>query len=283
MQKFILQHIMTAIGCILMGVAVNAFYIPHQLLSGGIGGIAIMLYYLMKLPMSLVTIVINIPLFFLAYRYMDRSYPVRALFGMLIYSFSLDFFSFLAPLAPIHDTLFSCIVGGTLNGIGAAFLYRVGSSSGGTDIIGAIFNKYYSVGISTPGFIINILLMSIAAFFFGLEPALYTLLASFISFKIANTFTDGFNYKKNIIIISNNSVEIANEIIKIVGRGVTFLSGEGAYTHQPRKVILIVAKLTQLAQIKTIVSAIDPDAFMIIHDVTDVMGKGFTTNPAIKK
>ena len=283
MQKFILQHIMTAIGCILMGVAVNAFYIPHQLLSGGIGGIAIMLYYLMKLPMSLVTIVINIPLFFLAYRYMDRSYPIRALFGMLIYSFSLDFFSFLAPLAPIHDTLFSCIVGGTLNGIGAAFLYRVGSSSGGTDIIGAIFNKYYSVGISTPGFIINILLMSIAAFFFGLEPALYTLLASFISFKIANTFTDGFNYKKNIIIISNNSAEIASEIIKIVGRGVTFLSGEGAYTHQPRKVILIVAKLTQLAQIKTIVSAIDPDAFMIIHDVTDVMGKGFTTNPDIKK
>lgn len=283
MRKFILQHIMTAIGCVLMGVAVNAFYIPHQLLSGGIGGIAIMLYYLMQFPMSVVTIIINIPLFFLAYRYMDHSYPVRALFGMLIYSFSLDFFSFLVPLAPIHDTLFSCIVGGTLNGIGAAFLYRVGSSSGGTDIVGAIFNKYYSVGISTPGFIINILLMTIAAFFFGLEPALYTLLASFISFKIANSFTDGFDYKKNIIIISNNSVEIANEIIKIVGRGVTFLSGEGAYTHQPRKVLLIVAKLTQLAQIRTIVSSIDPDAFMIIHDVTDVMGKGFTTNPSIKK
>lgn len=273
---------MTALGCILMGIAVNAFYIPHQLLSGGISGIAVMLYYLFGLPMGVITILINIPLFFLAYRYMDRTYPIRALFGMLAFSFSLDFFSFLIPLAPIHDTLFSCIVGGTLTGIGAAFLYRVGSSSGGTDIVGAIFNKYYSTAISTPGFIINILLMSIAAFLFGLEPALYTLLASFVSFKVANTFTDGFDYKKNIIIISNEAPAIAQEIIKIVGRGVTFLHGEGAFTHQPREVLLVVAKLTQLAQIKGIVSNIDPHAFMIIHDVTDVMGKGFTNTPAIE-
>ena len=172
MRKHLIYNLMTAIGCILMGISVNAFYIPHQLLSGGISGIAVMLYYLFDLPMGIITILINIPLFFLAYRYMDRTYPIRALFGMLAFSFSLDFFSFLIPLAPIHDTLFSCIVGGTLTGIGAAFLYRVGSSSGGTDIIGAIFNKYYSTAISTPGFIINILLMAIAAFLFGLEPAL---------------------------------------------------------------------------------------------------------------
>lgn len=282
MRKYFIQHLMTALGCALMGIAVNSFFIPHQLLSGGISGIAVMLYYLYNLPMGIVTILINIPLFFLAYRYMDRSYPLRTIFGMLAYSFSLDFFSFLVPLAPVKDILLSCIVGGTLTGIGAAFLYRVGSSSGGTDIIGAIFNKYYSVAISTPGFIINIVLMGIAALLFGLEPALYTLLASFITFKVANTFTDGFDYKKNIIIISNQSPAIASEIIKIVGRGVTFLHGEGAFTHQPREVLLVVAKLTQLAQIKSIVADIDPNAFMVIHDVTDVMGKGFTNIPTTK-
>ena len=282
MQKYLIQHLMTALGCALMGIAVNSFYIPHQLLSGGISGIAVMLYYLYNLPMGIVTILINIPLFFLAYRYMDRSYPLRTIFGMLAYSLSLDFFSFLVPLAPVKDILLSCIVGGTLTGIGAAFLYRVGSSSGGTDIIGAIFNKYYSIAISTPGFIINIVLMGIAALLFGLEPALYTLLASFITFKVANTFTDGFDYKKNIIIISNQSPAIASEIIKIVGRGVTFLHGEGAFTHQPREILLVVAKLTQLAQIKSIVADLDPNAFMVIHDVTDVMGKGFTNIPAAK-
>ena len=100
---------------------------------------------------------------------------------------------------------------------------------------------------------------------------------------ISNCQKIRFDYKKNIIIISNQSPAIAQEIIKIVGRGVTFLHGEGAFTHQPREVLLVVAKLTQLAQIKRIVSNIDPTAFMVIHDVTDVMGKGFTNIPALKK
>ena len=125
--------------------------------------------------------------------------------------------------------------------------------------------------------------MGAAAALFGLEPALYTLLASFIGFKVANTFTDGFDYKKNIIIISKSSQDIADEIIKVVGRGVTFLHGEGAYTRQPREILLVVAKMTQMAQIKAIVSTIDPNAFMIIHDVADVMGRGFTSTSDIKK
>lgn len=283
MRRYLVQHLMTAAGCVLMGVAVNAFFIPHKLLSGGISGIAIMLYYLFDLPIGFVMLLLNVPLFYLAYRFMEPTYPVTALFGMLAYSFSLDFFSFLAPLSPVRDVLLSCIAGGTLSGIGAAMLYRVGSSSGGTDIIGAICNKYYSTAISTPGFVLNILVMGAAAALFGLEPALYTLLASFIGFKVANTFTDGFDYKKNIIIISKSSQDIADEIIKVVGRGVTFLHGEGAYTRQPREILLVVAKMTQMAQIKAIVSTIDPNAFMIIHDVADVMGRGFTSASDIKK
>lgn len=265
-----------------MGIAVNAIYIPHHLLSGGIIGFAVILYYLFGWSIGLISIILNIPLFILAYYYMDRSYPLTALFGMLAYSFSLDFFSFLIPYNPIQDTLFACIIGGTLSGMGASFIYRVGSSTGGTDIIGAIANKYYSIPITTPGFIINIGLMVFAASLFGLEPALYTLLASFVAFKVANTFTNGFDYKKNILIVSCHSVQISEEIIKIVGRGVTFLHGEGAFTHQPREVLMVVAKLTQLAQIKNIVSEIDPHAFMIIHDVTDVMGKGFSNIPTEK-
>lgn len=194
-----------------------------------------MLYYQLGFPMGLMTILINIPLFFLAYHYMDHSYPLKAVFGMLAYSFSLDFFSFLVPLAPVKDTLLSCIVGGTLNGIGAAFLYRVGSSSGGADIIGAIFNKYYSIAISTPGFIINIVLMSIAAFSFWTRTSPVYFAGFLHRFSKWPTLLLMASTTKNIIIISNQSPAIAQEIIKIVGRGVTFLHGEGAFTHQPRK------------------------------------------------
>lgn len=276
MKKIIWQYLMTALGCILLGIAINAFYVPNHLLSGGIGGVSVILYYLFGWSMGLTSLIINLPLFVLAYRYMDKTYFCNAAFGVAIFSFSLDFFKFLSTMGLVHDTLLCCIAGGVLSGIGGSCLYRVGGSSGGTDIIGAIVNKYYSISISTIGFLINIVLMVFAAFLFGLEPALYTLFAFFVTFKTANAFTDGFDYKKNFLIISDHYQEIADEIIQVVGRGVTYLDGEGAYTHANRHVIFVVAKLTQVAQIRAIIRRIDPAAFVIIHDVADVFGRGFT-------
>ena len=179
--------------------------------------------------------------------------------------------------------MLACIAGGVIYGIGAAMMYRVGGSSGGTDIIGAIINKHYSISIGTTGFMFNIILMFIGVFYFGLEAVLYTLLAFFVMFKTCNAFTDGFDYKKNIIIISEHYEEIGNGIIEVIGRGVTYLYAEGAYTHQQRKVLLVVAKLTQVAKIKQIVRDIDPGCFMIIQDANDVFGKGFTSKPSAHK
>ena len=277
MKKYLFQYAMITIGCLLLGVSINAFYVPNHLLSGGVGGISVILYYLFQLPMGVTSIIINIPLFAFAYRYMDKDYLLSSLYGMIIFSLSLDIFRCLSTMNIVHDTLLSCIAGGVLCGIGSSLLYRVNGSSGGTDIIGAIVNKYYSINISTIGFVINIALMVICAFLFGIEPALYTLTAFFVSFKTANTFTDGFDYKKNFIIISEHPEAISDEIIKVIGRGVTYLYAERAYTHQQRKVIFVVAKLTQVAQIRAIVRDVAPKAFVIIHDATDVFGKGFTT------
>ena len=130
---------------------------------------------------------------------------------------------------------------------------------------------------------ILVILMFIGVFYFGLEAVLYTLLAFFVMFKTCNAFTDGFDYKKNIIIISEHYEEIGNGIIEVIGRGVTYLYAEGAYTHQQRKVLLVVAKLTQVAKIKQIVRDIDPGCFMIIQDANDVFGKGFTSKPSAHK
>lgn len=265
----------TTLGCIIMGIAYNTFYIPFHLLSGGVSGVSMLLYYMFGISLALTTIVINIPLFILAYKFMDREYIWNALYGMLVFAFALDFFHFLVDIHPVKDILLSCIAGGVLNGIGAAMLYRVGGSSGGTDIIGGIINKYYSISIGTVGFLINIVLMGVMAFIYGLEPALYTLFAFFISFKTANAFTAGFDFKKNFIIISEHHQEIAQAIISVVGRGVTYLHAEGAYTHQDREVIYVVARLTQVAKIRALIREIDPNAFVIIQDVTDVFGKGF--------
>ncbi len=276
LSDILYRYGMVMLGCVIMAVAFNVFYLPNKLLSGGIGGIAAILYYLWDLPIGIVSIILNVPLFVLAYKYMDREYIIGAVYGMLAYSFTIDYFNFLSELQPVHDTLLSCIAGGVFYGIGAACMYRVGGSGGGTDIIGAIIQKHYSINISTTGFMFNIVLLFAASFLFGIEPALYTLLTFFVMTKTCNAFTIGFDFKKNIIIISDKSEEIAEGIIKIVGRGVTYLHGEGAFTHREREVLFVVAKLTQTANIRSIVRDIDPKAFMIIHDVNDVFGRGFT-------
>ena len=270
------RYLMVAIGCVIMGIAFNTFYLPNNLLSGGISGIALISYYLFGLPVGIMSVILNIPLFILAYKFMDKEYIVGALFGMLTFSFCIDFFHFLSETVLVQDKMLSCIAGGAMYGIGAALMYRVGGSGGGMDIVGAIIQKYYSISINNCNFIFNILLLFVGSFLFGIEPVLYTLLTMFVMNKTCNAFVIGFDFKKNIIIISDNPEPIAEAIIKIVGRGVTYLHGEGAFTHRQRDILFVVAKLTQTAKIRSIVREIDPNAFMIIHDVNDVFGRGFT-------
>lgn len=270
------RYLMVTIGCVIIGIAFNTFYLTNNLLSGGISGVAVIAYYLFGLPVGIVSIILNIPLFILAYKFMNKEYIVGALYGMLAFSFCVDFFHFLSETVIVHDKLLSCIAGGALYGIGAALMYRVGGSGGGMDIVGAIIQKYYSISINNCNFIFNILLLFVGSFLFGIEPVLYTLLTMFVMNKTCNAFVIGFDFKKNIIIISDNPEPIAEAIIKVVGRGVTYLHGEGAFTHRQRDILFVVAKLTQTAKIRSIVRDIDPNAFMIIHDVNDVFGRGFT-------
>lgn len=240
LKKKLYHYAMVTLACAIMGIAMNTFYMPNKMLSGGIGGVAVLAYYVAGLPMGATSLICNVPLFFLAYKYMDREYTIRALYGIIAFSVSLDFFHFLSTYTVVHDKLLACIAGGVLYGIGAACMYRVGGSSGGTDIIGAIIQKNYSISISTTG----------------------------------------FDYKKKVIIISEHHEEIAEAIIKIVGRGVTYISGEGCFTHRHRELVFVVIKLTQLAKVRSIVREIDPSAFMIISDVNDVFGRGFTLKPS---
>ncbi len=279
-KKKLYHYFMVTLGCAIMGVAMNTFYMPNKMLSGGIGGVAVLAYYIAALPMGLTSLVCNIPLFFLAYRYMNREYCVSTLYGIIAFSASLDFFHFLSAYTVVHDKLLACIAGGVLYGIGASFMYRVGGSSGGTDIVGAIIQKHYSIPISTTGFAFNICLLLASVSFFGIEPVLYTLLTFFIMSKSCNAFITGFDYKKKVIIISEHYEDIAEAIIKVVGRGVTYISGEGCFTHQHRELVFVVIKLTQLAKVRSIVREIDPGAFMIISDVNDVFGRGFTLKPS---
>ena len=137
LKKKLYHYAMVTLACAIMGIAMNTFYMPNKMLSGGIGGVAVLAYYVAGLPMGATSLICNVPLFFLAYKYMDREYTISALYGIIAFSVSLDFFHFLSTYTVVHDKLLACIAGGVLYGIGAACMYRVGGSSDG------YYRRYY--------------------------------------------------------------------------------------------------------------------------------------------
>jgi len=275
-KKQIWRYSMVACGSLISGIAINTFLIPHHLFSGGVSGVAMILYFLFDWPIGVQIIVLNIPIFYAAYRLLDRDYVICGIFGMLIFSVATDATRFLSTINLVDDTLLAAIYGGVITGIGSGLIFRVSGSAGGTDTIATIIKKYYSLNVGLVGFSINVFLMLVAAVLFGVKPAMYTLLSFFVGSRVTDTVIEGINRKKTILIISEMNIEIAEAILEEVGRGATFLEGTGAYTGQDKKVLFVVVTLTQIAKIKFIVEKVDPHAFMIVQDAAEVLGHGFS-------
>lgn len=276
MKNKIYHYAIVSLGCVIAAIGINSFYVPHHILSSGLSGIAIIFYYLFKWPIGLQIFIMNIPLFYLAYKHIGKNYVITNIYGTFLFAAAIDMTKFLANMPPIQDALLSAIAGGILAGVGGGLIFRVGGSAGGLDIVCIIINKYYSFNIGHIGFGVNLFIMLASALLFGLDLAVLTLISIFIGAVITNKVIDGFNTKKSIYIISYKSENIAKAIIEEVGRGVTILYGEGAYTGQRKQVVFVVVNLMQVNRIKELAHIADPEAFMIVNDAVEVLGKGFT-------
>ncbi|MCE5287043.1 MAG: YitT family protein [Pelosinus sp.] len=270
------QYVSVAIGCLVSSIAINGFLVPHHLLSGGISGIALIIYYLFKIPVGVQIFAMNIPLLFAAYRLIGKDYAIISIYGTLVFSVLVDATRFLIAQNIIDDPIISAITGGIVAGIGAGFIFKLDGSAGGLDIVAGIIKKYYSFNVGFISFSINCLIMLCAAGLFGLKLAVLTLIAMFVTANLTDKFVEGFSRKKTIFIVSYHADAIAEVIIKEVGRGVTILYGEGAFTHQEKRVIFVVVNLMQIAKIKLLTHSVDPAAFMIVQDAAEVLGRGFT-------
>lgn len=275
-KKMMIRYGLILLGCLISSASINLFLVPHQLFSGGVSGIAIIFYYLFALPIGVQMLIMNIPLLIAAYRTLGKIYTMDVIFGTVLFSISIDAMQFMANFKVVGDPMLAAIYGGVFNGIGYGIIFRANGSSGGLDIVAAIVKKYYSLNMGSVIFAFNCLIMLVAAILFSLELAMFTLISMFLSSALTDKVVAGFNHKKTVIIISNQTADIAEEIIKEVGRGVTFLKGEGAFTHQHKDIIFVVVNLTQIGKIKLITDHIDPMAFMIVLDANEVMGRGFT-------
>lgn len=266
------------IGATVFGVGVQGFIVPHQLLSGGISGLSLIIYYITQGALSLgaINFLLNIPVLYAAWRWLGRWHLGVTLFGTLFMSVIINVLAPLSTLELTHNPIIGGILGGLFSGLGLGIVYRGGGNTGGIDPIALIIRNRFGLQIGSILFGINMMILVAGAIVINIEAAATTLISTYLSAMVTNKVITGFNQRKAMFIISYKPVTICNLIIEKLGRGATILNGEGAYTHQPKQVIMVVVSLLQVARLKAAVEAEDPTAFMVITDAAEVIGTGFS-------
>ena len=278
----------TTIGATVFAVGVQGFIVPHQLLSGGISGLSLIIYYVTQGILSLgsINFLLNIPVLYAALRWLGTRHLGVKQLGTLFMSIVINVLAPLSTLGLTHNPIIGGILGGLFSGLGLGIVYRGGGNTGGIDPIALIIRNRLGLQIGSILFSINMMILVAGAILINIEAAATTLISTYLSAMVTNKVISGFNQRKAMFIISYKPVTICNLIIDKIGRGATILNGEGAYTHQPKQVIMVVVSLLQVARLKAAVEAEDPTAFMVITDAAEVIGTGFSaksTNGAVER
>lgn len=271
-----MRYAQIVLGALLTSLGYNLFLIPAHLLTGGISGIAIVIYYLTGLPVGAQNFVYNLPILYLAYRMFGRHYAFDTIFGTVVLSILLDLTHFVVDWNVCANIVLNSVFGGVLTGIGFGMVFRVNANTGGLDVVGAVVKKYYAIDMGTVVFVLNFLIVAGSAFVCTFEEMLFTFISIYVIAELTNRVAAGLNREKSIVIISGEAEKICTDIMENVHRGVTYLDGRGGLTKEPRGILFAVVSLTQVGRVKTIVRHHDPQAFMIVSDTSEVTGKGFT-------
>lgn len=275
-KYMVLDFFLIFVGCMIASLGVNLFLVNAQLLSGGATGVALILQYLYNIPSGITVFLINIPLFFVSYKMLNKKFTLYSAVGMMSLSISLMITKPLSNLVKVDDILLYCIYGGVLCGLGYGLVFSRNGSTGGTDIITMVLRKKYSnFEIGKLSFGLNCIIVFIGALIFGLPRALYTLISMFAQGIVVDRVINGFNSKKLLLILTEKEEEIIKYVIKDMNRGVTSLVAEGEYTHELKKMLYIAVTSAQMVHLKNKILRIDPKAFITIIDVSEVNGKGF--------
>ncbi len=266
------------LGCIIASLGVNVLLSHAQLLSGGATGLGLLVEYTTNIPAGITLFLINIPLLAVSFKKLSRSFTIYTTIGMLSLSISLMITKPIASAINIDglDLLLYCIYGGVLCGIGYGLVFLRNGSTGGTDVVTMLIRKKHSnFNIGSLGFSLNVIIIIIGAFIFGLPQALYTLISLFIQSIVLDKMLKGFSSKKLLLILTKKEADVINYVIRDLHRGVTSLLAEGEYTHDRKKMLYCIVTARQMVELKNTIYQIDPSAFITIVDISEVRGKGF--------
>ena len=276
--KWFKSYALIAIGTFLISVGYVLFISPNKIVPGGIYGVAIILHHLLGTPIGLTALCFNIPLTLLGIKLLGPKFGAKTVVAFVLTSIYVDTLSYFygsLPLVP-GETLVSCIFGGLLIGIGVAFTFKAKATSGGTDAIAMILQKYTRLPLGQLMMIVDstIVLLGYVAFGDWRIP-LFSWITIFVLGKVVDTAMHGFSYDKTLFIVSDKHEEIRDTIIQDMKRGGTFLHGEGMYHHNSKQIIFTVVSPRELYMLEEYVHRVDPDAFIAVLDAYEILGKGF--------
>ena len=277
-----LRHVKSIL-TIIFGAAIYAFgltyfVVPHHLFEGGATGITLITYYLFNIPISVMNLIINIPLFILAW----KIFGAKTLYSSLLGTISLSIWLAIFDKIPLSfnlegDLVIVALVAGVLLGLGLGIIFNAGGTTGGTDIVARILNKYTNISVGKLLFALDFLiLMLILIIFQDLRLVTYTLLFDFIVSRVIDLIGEGGYAGKGFMIITQKPMEVADKINEDLGRGVTFISGQGYYSQKDLKIIYCIVARNEMIKMKELIHTIDPRAFITITEAHEILGEGFT-------
>lgn len=297
----ILEYLLITIGSAAMALGIGVFLVDARVVPGGVSGLSMAVHYLSNntIPVGLMIWVFNLPLYLWGLKELGKQFGIRTFYGFTLSSFFIDFFRGDIPgfnyirlhesqtVLDLHqnDFLFLILIGAVLLGIGLGIIFKFRGTTGGSDIVAAIMQKRFGVKPGQAIMFIDLFVIALAGLVINLKdlspdrPALsltlYALFLLFVSSKLVDMIIDGFDYARAAYIISDKSQEIAEAIMNDLSRGATALKARGLYRNIDREVIFTVITLKDMSKLTDIIREIDPNAFVIVNNVHEVLGEGF--------
>lgn len=267
--ELIRDFILITAGAIIAAFALEEFLVPNTILDGGVIGIGMIIHKLFGVSLSILTVVLNLPFLLVGMKQMGKMFIVKASYAMVIFSVFLSIFE---PLAKATDEpLLAVCFGGVFLGVGVGLVIRFGGCLDGTETVAILLNRKFKWPVGRVVLIINVIIYSVAAIFFGLNPAMFSLLTYFVVSRVMDMVSGGYAQNKAAMIITDDAAEIAAEIYTKLGRTVTIMEGEGLVSG--KKVILYcVLSKYELHDLEEIIHSLDASAFIAISDVSEIIG-----------
>ena len=276
-KKVIKDYALITLGIICVAISLEYFFAPNDLAAGGVTGLAIILnHYIPILSTSVLVLMMNLILFVIAFIFIGGNFGAKTIyasFGLTGVMWVIE--NFFNPQAITTDLFIASIFGTFITACGMALIFNVNASTGGTDILAKILNKFGNVDIGKSLLIVDFLVTVFGAITFGIDKAFYALLCVIINGIAIDRFIEGLNSCKAITIISSKNVEISEFIIKELQRGCTFLHGTGVYSQQDTKILYSVLGRVEFIKLRNYIKEIDPKAFITVGEAYEVLGEGF--------